>query len=353
MVKTVDGIFEEDNECLAQTLREVTGAETPRVMLFADINVVQQSAGLGSKIGKYLNAHGIGLCAKPVILAGGEKIKCDGMVSFARAASSMLDAKIGCQDVVLALGGGTLLDVVGYASAQIRGGIKLVRLPTTVAAMIDAAWAETAALNSPNVKDAYKIPCRAEAVLADPGFARTVLDGVWRAGFSEAARLAVACSAELMDFCLERADAVRERDFDAMYEVVEKCVDLRCERDPGGLAEWSAMRLETMSNYKLPHGYAVAMGLMIDAAYSRLKGLLDEAEVAKIGEFLRRCGAQDGAAHSRHLLAQTDSILCGLDAWQLAHGDGGISIPGGLGKTVTEKNPDRNAMRNALNMIKY
>lgn len=353
MVKIVDGIFDEDNESLARTLREATGAETPRVMLFADINVVQQSEGLGSRIGRYLSANGISLCAKPVILAGGEKIKCDGLASFARASSSMLDAKIGCKDVVVALGGGTLLDVVGYAAAQVRGGVKIVRIPTTVAAMIDAAWADTAALNSPNVKDAYRIPCRAEAVLEDPAFARTVLDGVWRAGFSEAARLAVACSAELMDFCLERVDAVRERDFDAMREVVEKCVEVRNQKDPGGLAEWCAMRLETMSTYKLPHGYAVALGLMVDAQYSRQKGLLSEEELAKIGEFLRRCGAQEGAAHSRHLFAQADSILFGLDAWQLAHGDEGIAIPDGIGKTAIEKNPDRGAMRKALNMIKY
>ena len=352
MVKIVDGIFDEDNESLARTLREATGAETPRVMLFADINVVQQSEGLGSRIGRYLSANGISLCAKPVILAGGEKIKCDGLASFARASSSMLDAKIGCKDVVVALGGGTLLDVVGYAAAQVRGGVKIVRIPTTVAAMIDAAWADTAALNSPNVKDAYRIPCRAEAVLEDPAFARTVLDGVWRAGFSEAARLAAACDAELMEYLLQAAPAIRKRDEKTMFEVVERCMKIRENCDPKNFGEWSAIRLESMSNYKLPHGYAIAIGTMIDATYSMLKGFLSKNELTKLAEFMTGCGAMDGAVHSRHLVGQVDTLMYGLDAWELAYGDEGIFIPDGLGKLVQDKKPDREAMRKAINMIK-
>ena len=56
------------------------------------------------------------------------------------------DAKLGVNDVVIALGGGTVLDVAGYAAAQVRGGIKVLRMPTTVASMLDAAFAEYAAV---------------------------------------------------------------------------------------------------------------------------------------------------------------------------------------------------------------
>lgn len=352
MVKLIDDIFNADNCELANILREISRSDEPRVMIVADMNVVQQTEGLGTKMGKYINAHRIKLCGKPVILAGGERIKQDNMASAQRVMMAILDAKLGKNDIVLALGGGTVLDVAGYAAVQVRGGVKLVRVPTTVAAMIDAGFAETAALNAQNVKDAFRVNCTAEAVLIDRKFATTILDGVWRAGFSEAARLAAACDAELMEYLLQAAPAIRKRDEKTMFEVVERCVKIRENCDPKNFGEWSAIRLESMSNYKLPHGYAIAIGTMIDATYSMLKGFLSKNELTKLAEFMTGCGAMDGAVHSRHLVGQVDTLMYGLDAWELAYGDEGIFIPDGLGKLVQDKKPDREAMRKAINMIK-
>lgn len=352
MVKLTDDIFGEGNRELADTLCEISGSAEPKVMIVADTNVVQQTEGLGTRMGAYFKAHKIRLGGKPSILAGGERIKHDNLASAQRVMAAILDAKLGKNDIVLALGGGTVLDVAGYAAVQTRGGSKLVRVPTTVAAMIDGCFAETAALDAPNVKDAYRIKCTADAVLIDRKFATTVLDGVWRAGFSEAARLAAACDAELMGYLLEAAPLIRKRDEKTMFEVVEKCVKLRENSDPKNFGEWSALRLEAMSNYKLPHGYAVAIGTVIDASYAMLKGFLRKEELEKIAGFLMQCGAMDGAVHSRHLVGQVDTLMFGLDAWELAYGEEGIHIPDGLGKLVQDKKPDRDTMRKAINMIK-
>lgn len=352
MVKLTDNVFSEVNTDLAEALRKVSKSSEPRVVLVSDMNVVNQTEGLGKKIGTYFNAHGIKLCGKPVVLAGGERIKLDNMNSAARAMNGILDAKLGKNDIVLALGGGTVLDVAGYAAAQVRGGTKLVRIPTTVAAMIDAAYAETASLDAGKVKDAFRIPSVADAILVDRKFAMTVLDGVWRAGFSEAARLAAACDAKLMDFILEEAENIRRKDEDTMFEVIERCFKVRQKNDPKNFGEWSAVRLESMSGYKLPHGYAIAIGVMIDATYSMLKGFLSQDEWRQIADFMNKCGAMDGAVHSRHLVNQVDTVMFGLDAWELAYGDEGIYIPNGLGKLVQDKKPDRETMQKAINMIK-
>lgn len=349
---TTDNVFGAGNGTLAEILRTITGREAPRVMLAADYNVVQQNPELGPKIGAYFKEHGIVLCGKPVVLPGGEKVKADSFASAMRTMAAFLDAKIGRDDVVIAMGGGSVLDVAGYAAKQVRGGIKLVRIPTTVAAMIDGMWARRAALDSQNVKDAVSIACDAEAAIVDFSFARTILEGVWRAGFSEAARLALACDAELMKLLAEKAETLRKRDFDAMREVVSRCLEIRRNASPEGVCEWAALRLETMSGYKLPHGYATTIGIMADVNYSMIKGFLasDEGEAAL--DFLRRCGATDGVAHSRHLIAQADSVLFGLDAWELSHGHGAMRFPAGGGKTVEEEKVDRDTMRKALNMIK-
>ena len=352
MVKLTDNVFSEANTDLAEALRKVSKSDEPRVVLVSDMNVVNQTEGLGKKIGTYFNEHGIKLCGKPVVLSGGERIKLDNMNSAARAMNGILDAKLGKNDIVLALGGGTVLDVAGYAAAQVRGGTKLVRIPTTVAAMIDAAYAETASLDSSKVKDAFRIPSVADAILVDRKFAMTILDGVWRAGFSEAARLAAACDAKLMDFILEEAENIRRKDEDTMFEVIERCFKVRQKKDPKNFGEWSAVRLESMSGYKLPHGYAIAIGVMIDATYSMLKGFLSQDEWRQIADFMNKCGAMDGAVHSRHLVNQVDTVMFGLDAWELAYGDEGIYIPNGLGKLVQDKKPDRETMRKAINMIK-
>ena len=104
--------------------------------------------------------------------------------------SAALDAKIGADDVLMAIGGGSVLDVAGYAAAQVRGGVKLVRVPTTPAAMVDAAFAHYAAVDFREIKDALRIQCEPDAVIVDRSYAKTVLDGVWRGGLGEIVRFA-------------------------------------------------------------------------------------------------------------------------------------------------------------------
>ena len=80
-----------------------------------------------------------------------------------------------------------------------------------------------------------------------------------------------------------------------------------------------------------------------------LKG--GSAPLEVIEKMLADSGAKEGASHSYHLAQQTDSLLAGLSAWRLSHPDG-IVVPAGLGKSEKIENPDREAMKNALNMIK-
>ena len=208
-IKVVEDAFAEGGAALAETLKAVTGSETPRVAVVADSNVVQRTDGLGRKMGKFFQDNSITLAASPVVISGGEKMKADNMQSAMLVATSLLDAKVGANDAVIALGGGSVLDVAGYAAAQVRGGVKLVRMPTTVAAMIDAAFADYAAVDSIAVKDALRVRCEPAAVVVDTLFAKTILDGVWRAGFGEAVRYAAVCDGPLMKRLGEGVPAVR------------------------------------------------------------------------------------------------------------------------------------------------
>ena len=347
-VSIAENAFAEDNTALIETLRTLTGSANPRVLLVADSNVVQRIAGLGTRIGKYVQTHGITLAGAPVVIGGGEKAKGDNMVSVFRVIDAAVEAKIGAGDVLLAMGGGAVLDVAGYAAAQVRGGVKLVRLPTTVAAMLDAAFATDAALNRGAVKDALRVRSRPAAVVVDPTFARTVLDGVWRGGIGEAVRFAAVADATLMKRLAKNAEALKARDWDVFVETVRDTISSRVKRGSTPFALWCANRLEALSGYKLPHGYAVPIAICIDCAYAVAKGWLKEEDQEAVCRVLFDCGALDGLLHSRHLLTQADGILNGLDAWRLATGAETITVPGGFGAARDDAQPDRETFRKVI-----
>jgi 3-dehydroquinate synthase len=347
-----ENAFDAANPMLADVLRSAANAERPKVLLVADKNVVQYTDGLGTMIGRYVKTHGIDLAGSPVVLSGGEKLKSDDMQSAMSVVEAAVSAKIGVNDIMLVLGGGSILDVAGWAAAQVRGGLRLVRMPTTVAAMADAAHADYAALDVGGVKDALRVPSVPAAVVVDIGFAETTLDGVWRAGFSEIVRLAAVSDAALLKRLSLLAAQMTNRDRASVDEAVRAAVALRQRKGATTFGLWSALRLESMSGYKLPHGYAVAIGVAIDATYAQLRGHLTEAERDQICGLLDSFGATEGVVHSRHLVGQTESIMRGLDAWRLGSGSEAIELPAGLGKKTIEEIPDRDTMKQALNMLK-
>lgn len=337
-VEFVKDIFGE-SPVLSDLLVKV-GGERPRVFIVADMNVVQRVAGLGAKIGRYVNEHGIRLAGNPVVMSAGEKIKTDNLQSALRVISAILECKLGRNDIVMAIGGGTLLDVAGYAAAQVRGGVKLVRIPTTPAAMIDAAFADYAALDSVNVKDALRVPSTPAGVIVDVMLAKSVMDGVWASGVGEAVRLAVSTDSALLKKLVKLGDAYCNRDLDALQEMAESVHAVRAKKGSSGFGLWAAARLESLSGYKLPHGYSVPIGLRIDLAYSVEKGLLKAKDGDLVIGFLQSVGALDGLSHSQHLLTQTDSLLRGLDAWLLTYPEDGVPVLAGIGKLTTETKPD-------------
>ena len=322
-------------------------AGASRVLIVADMNVVQRQAGLGTKIGRYVQAHDITLAATPVVIGGGEKIKADNLQCALKVVSAILDAKLGRDDAVLALGGGTILDVAGYAAAQARGGVRLVRMPTTPSAMLGAAFATYAAVDSDSVKDALRVPSVPAAVVIDPTFADTVLDGVWRGGLGEAVRLAVASDAALLKKLEKAGPDYAARQPDSLAALVE-CVKATWTKKGGSdLGLWAAHRLEAMSGYKLPHGYAVSIGVLLETEAAVVRGVLSEEEAARVSGLLRSCGALDGLVHSQHLLQQPDSLLRGLDAWHLTSPEGVPALTA-LGKSEPCAAPDREAYRAAM-----
>ena len=206
-------------------------------------------------------------------------------------------------------------------------------------------------VDSATVKDALRVPSVPSAVVIDTSFASSVLDGVWRGGIGEAVRLAVASDAALLKKVASRAEAYRNRDMSALAEIVRAVHAVRAKKGGTDFARWAAFRLESMSGYKLPHGYAVSIGICIDLGYSVEKGLLKPADRDRVVGLLNACGALDGLNHSGHLLNQADNLLFGLDAWALSRGDGALSVVCGVGKSDEVQTADRETFRKVMNEL--
>ena len=339
-VRIEDGLFEEGNTVFTDTIREVTGLESPRIFLVADANVVQKTEQLGVKIGRALSAAGMEIAGSPVILPGGERVKNDDLSTVRRIAGAAFDARLSGNDVLVAIGGGTVLDVAGFAAAEVRGGMNFVIVPTTPLSALESTFMTSAGVDAFGVKDAMRVRSRPVAAFIDTLFAKTVIDGVWRGGVGAMVRHAAAMDAKLMKRLLDAKDAIAGRDMETMSDLLKEAILSRAKKGPSNLGLWAAMRLEAMSGFRLPYGYAVPIGVCVDCAYGVKTGVLSEKDADTICSALETFGALEGIAHSHHILGRVHIILRGMDSWRLSC-LGPHSIPCAVGRTMDVAEPDR------------
>ena len=338
-VEFVEDVFGEGH-ILEAMIRKISAAENPRLFLVADINVVNHLPGLGQKIGRWVQSHGFELAAKPAVIAGGEKAKADNFRTALTVISELLTAQLRCEDVVLVLGGGSLMDVVSYASPQVRGGVKTLRIPTTPAAMLEAAFANYGALDSVNVKDALRIPCEPDGVVIDTTFATSVMDGVWKGGFGEAVRIAAAQDKSMFKLLQKYASGYSERSLPALGEIIDAAFAVRKKKGSTDFALWSVKRLEAVNGFKLPYGYLVPIGISIDTAYAVERGLMKAADRDSVLELLKVCGSDNGYRKIPQLNGYKEAMLPGLDGWSYAERKDTITLIDGIGSKTSEV-PDR------------
>lgn len=346
-VETANDVFGEDNTALANVLRRVAGVEHPRVMLVADANVVSRTESLGARIGLYVKKQGIELAGAPVVVQCGEKAKFEDFYSCRRVLLNAIQSKLGKNDVLLALGGGSLFDVAGFVATQVAGGVKYVKIPTTISAMVDGAYAQTALFNFGGAKDSFGVFAPADAVVVDPLFADTVMDGVWRAGFAELLRIGFACDSKFAKSVMKAKDEIRERKKGLAGKFVGAALKARLAKGPLRVGLWCANRLQSMSAYKLPHGYSVAIGTAIAARYSAMRGLIDSDKAEEIVGAFGEIGALDPVEHSQHVIGHPYRVAEGVSIWRISN-PGPIEWFADIGKTVLEDDVDLELVAKAV-----
>jgi 3-dehydroquinate synthase len=286
-------LFARDNP----TLRDVVEADgRARLLVVIDEGVADAHPGLVGDVQRYCAADAgvLDLPAAPLVVPGGEAIKNEpGPVSRIRAAIDVHG--VDRHSYVVAIGGGAVLDAVGYAAATAHRGVRLIRVPTTVLSQDDSAVGVKNGINAFGKKNFVGSFAPPHAVLNDFDLLLTLQDRDWRAGISEAVKVALLKDAPFFAWIEDHAHDLCDRSLPAMAHMVHRSAELHLDHiaksgDPFELGSsrpldfghWAAHKLEQLSHNELRHGEAVAVGIALDSTYSYLTGSLRHADWRRI-----------------------------------------------------------------------
>ncbi len=243
----------------------------------------------------------LGIESHVVQLQGGEQVK-----TWARAGALVNRlAALGLDrgDCVVAVGGGTIGDLAGFAAATYQRGIAVIQVPTTLLAMVDSAIGGKTGVNlraGKNLAGAFWQP---RAVICDVDALAAVPERAYRAAFAEIVKYSMIAAADLRATLDAHLDALLARDRDALMPVIARCCEVKAEvvsddeREAGRRAILNyghtvGHALETVTGHgdSLVHGEAVAAGMRVAGRLSvELRGCPPE-DIAWQDDMLRRCG---------------------------------------------------------------
>lgn len=215
----------------------------------------------------------------------------------ARLEDRLAAAEVGRDTVVVAVGGGVTGDLAGFLAATWHRGVPVVQVPTTSLAMLDAALGGKTGVDLPSGKNlvgAFHPPL---ALWADVAVLETLPARTYRAGLAEAVKAAAALDVALFRYLEANAARVLRREPGAIAHVVSRCLRTKAaivaedERDHGRRAilnfgHTAAHALEAASAYAIPHGEAVAIGLLAEARLAERKTGLPRAHADRIEALL-------------------------------------------------------------------
>jgi 3-dehydroquinate synthase len=243
---------------------------------------------------------GAGIATHRVVVAAGEGAK--SFAGFERVCEAVIDAKIERGDFVVALGGGVVGDLAGFAAAVVRRGLDYIQVPTTLLAQVDSSVGGKTAINSRHGKNLVGAFHQPVLVVADTGLLDTLPVRQFRAGYAEVVKYGLLGDAAFFAWLDTNLDevfsggAARERAI-AVSCRMKAGIVARDERENGerallNLGHTFGHALEAAAGFsdRLLHGEAVALGTALAFEFSARQGLLAPAQAARVTRHLARAG---------------------------------------------------------------
>lgn len=352
-----EGLFDPSNTILVDVLR---GERIPKVLFVIDSGVSEAHPHLISQIKTYSDTYQKDyiLAAEPIIVAGGEACKND-----QKLYQSIVEAThvygIDRHSYIAVIGGGAVLDMVGFAAAISHRGIRLVRIPTTVLSQNDSAVGVKNSINAFGKKNYLGTFTPPNAVLNDFSFLTTLDDRDWRAGISEAIKVALIKDLSFFEWLESNAEALAAREMEPMKEHIIRSAQMHMDHIAGkdpfefgssrplDFGHWAAHKLEKLSDFRVRHGEAVAIGIALDSTYSFLQGRISEAELRRIINLMKTLGFDLFAPE-----LQGDTLIEGLREFQ-EHLGGQLTIMllEQLGKGIEVHEMDEELIHRSVDLL--
>ncbi len=308
----------------------------------------------------------IELVARPLALPGGEAAKND-WKHVETVWRAIHDHQLCRHSYVIALGGGAVLDLVGFAASTAHRGIRHVRMPTTTLSQGDGGVGVKNGVNCFGKKNwvgTFAVP---HAVVNDLTLLESLPEREKRSGLIEAVKVALIRDRRFFERIEALAPALRRLESAAVEEVVQQSARHHVEHIATGgdpfewgsarpldFGHWVAHKLEPLTDFEMAHGEAVGTGMAIDVLYSVWAGLLEQGAADRVLALMADLGFQ---LYVPDLERVDDEgrleILRGLEEFR-EHLGGALTITllPGLGRKVDVHEMDEGGVREALRQLR-
>ncbi len=294
-VRVTRDVLSPRNPDLLELLRRREPAARHRAFFVVDSGVAAARPDVPAAVEAYARAHSASLvlAGAPLIVQGGDAVKARGEVcDWIRA--RLTGAGIDARSHVVIVGGGALLDCAGFAAATLHGGIRVTRVPTTLAAQVSSAWSCDSAVHACGRRDWMRAAQAPFAVAIDPRWLASLPENERRCGLAEALRVAALGDPRLFHWLCDRTEALAAFDRRAIETLTRWCARLQWERlrgqDPAhpgdgraaGLGRWAGYALRALAD-DAGNEEEASIGLAVDVLLSVvLTGLAPEAAKAAL-----------------------------------------------------------------------
>lgn len=247
-----------------------------------------------------------GIRLETIILDPGEGTK--SWEQLARLCDALLEAGVERSDHIIALGGGVIGDLTGFAAAIIKRGCHFIQIPTTLLAQVDSSVGGKTAINSSAGKNMVGAFHQPAIVIIDPEALDTLPPREMRAGYAEIVKYGLIADFDFFEWCEANAGLVIAGDRACQVKAIETSVrakaaiveaDERETRDMRALLNLGhtfghALEAETGFSDRLLHGEAVAAGMALAFRFSARQGLCSAQDAERVSAHLRSVGLPDG-----------------------------------------------------------
>ena len=319
-------LFNSSNPLFDNFFTERNTAPFQKIFFVIDRNVINAHTGLLEEISSYFKKYNTVLLIEDIIVApGGEAAKND-LTLFNQIVHAVNSYNIDRHSYIAAIGGGSILDVAGYAAAVSHRGIRHIRIPTTTLSQNDSGVGVKNSINYFNKKNFLGTFAPPVAVFNDAQFLHTLSYRDWRSGISEAVKVALIKDAVFFDWIESNTNKLVSRDIDTMNHLIRRCAELHLQHIAGGdpfemgssrpldFGHWSAHKLEQLTKFELLHGEAVVMGIALDTMYSSLSDKLPVEKAERIIQLLIQLGFE--VTHPFLEIEKDSNILSGLNEFR-------------------------------------